>query len=143
LIDLVTANKSPIPIEGAALTRLEGKVQKGMRHSCAAMVYISSQARGFDLSMENMIDLGIISSGFPSIGMNKHSSRYNSASRFLNAGCSPSSTMKEARCFCPVSTVVPDFLTNIPFKCTPEDTPKMEKWLLEFSIHAHIVPLII
>jgi len=55
-IDLVAANKSPIPIEGTALIRLEGKAQNRMRHSCATMVYISSQAYGFYLSMENMID---------------------------------------------------------------------------------------
>ena len=64
-MNLTAANKSPIKIEGAALLRLSGAAPDGSVVTCAAMVYISSQAKGFFLSREAMIDLGIISSSFP------------------------------------------------------------------------------
>ena len=69
-MDLVAANKSPIKIEGAALLRISGILPHGRIVSCASMVYISSQAKGFFLSREVMIDLGIISNQFPTIGEN-------------------------------------------------------------------------
>ena len=67
-MDLEAANKSPITIEGAVFLRLSGSSPTNETRSCATMVYVSRQARGFFLSMEAMIDLGIISRDFPTIG---------------------------------------------------------------------------
>ena len=65
---LEAANKSPISIEGALFLRLSGTSPSGEVITCAALVYISREAQGFYLSMESMMDLGIITRDFPCIG---------------------------------------------------------------------------
>ena len=92
-MDLVAANKSPISIEGAALLRLQGFSPKGDHITCASMVYISNQAKGFYLSREAMMDLGIVSQDFPTVGTTKttcygRQSTTPVGSRILNAACS-------------------------------------------------------
>ena len=82
-IDLEAANKSPITIEGALLLRLSGHSSTGKPYSCATMVYVSKQARGFYMSMEAMMDLGIIPRDFPSIGVVPVLSDDNSPVRML------------------------------------------------------------
>ena len=112
-LDLVAANKSPITVAGAIIIRLKGKSHKGEELSCATMVYVSKQAHGFYLSCESMIDLGIVSHDFPSVGATTHPPLPQSprtecmtGSRTLNAGCSaPNGT---GLFTCPVRTVVPD-----------------------------------
>ena len=54
-------------VAGAIVIHLEGK-SKNQQKSCATMVYVSQQARGFYLSCEAMMDLGIISRDFPAVG---------------------------------------------------------------------------
>ena len=66
-VNLMAANKSPITVEGAACVRLEGVASDGSEQSCSTMVYISRQAQGFYLSLENMMELGIVPRDFPSI----------------------------------------------------------------------------
>lgn len=138
-MDLVAANKSPITIAGAIIIRLQGKSQSGEEISCATMVYVSKQARGFYLSCETMMDLGIVSHDFPSVGAATDSPSSQSpstgriiGSRTLNAGCSaPDGT---GPCSCPVRTVVPDLPKELPFECTPANNSRMEEWLLnEFA----------
>ena len=98
-LDLIAANKSPIHIAGAVMLRLSGTSTLGAQVSCASMVYISAAAKGFYLSCESMIDLGIIPPNFPSVGSAQgHSTRASSLPavasrrrrglRLLNAGCS-------------------------------------------------------
>ena len=68
-IDLVAANKSPIKIAGAIILRLQGHSPDSEPFSCATcMVYVSEAAPGFYLSWEAMMDLGIVSPNFPSVG---------------------------------------------------------------------------
>ena len=67
-IDLVAANKSPIKIAGAIILRLQGHSPDSEPFSCATMVNVSEAARGFYLSWEAMMDLGIVSPNFPSVG---------------------------------------------------------------------------
>ena len=89
-LDLEAANKSPIKIEGALFIRLSGKSPSGKKISCAAMVYVSCQAQGFYLSMESMMDLGIISRDFPCVGaVPTHSDKEHPVT---NTGCSSPSS---------------------------------------------------
>ena len=55
-IDLVAANKS--------LLRLQGHSPDSEPFSCATVIYVSEAARGFYLSWEEMMDLGIVSPTF-------------------------------------------------------------------------------
>ena len=61
-LSLSAANKSRISIAGALLIRLNGKTSSG-KTICATMVYVSPDADGFFLSLEAMLDLGLINRG--------------------------------------------------------------------------------
>ena len=67
-LDVSAANRSPIKITGAKFAHLTGKGQNGEPISCATMIYISPSVKGFYLSYEAMIDLGIIAHNFPVVG---------------------------------------------------------------------------
>ena len=67
-LDLVPANKSTIKIAGAIILRLQVHSPDSEPFSCATMVYVSDAARGFHLSWEAIVDLGIVSPNFPSVG---------------------------------------------------------------------------
>ena len=67
-LDLSAANQSQIPIVGAILAHLHGESKNGVGFSCATMIYISPAAKGLYLSQEAMMDLGIVSRDFPSVG---------------------------------------------------------------------------
>ena len=54
------ANKSSIVIAGALFVQLQGTSKDGRKISCSTMVYISPSAEGFFLSLEAMLDLGLI-----------------------------------------------------------------------------------
>ena len=52
--------RSCIDIIGALFVRLEGVSLVGKKLSCATMVYVSPAADGFFLSLEAMLDMGLI-----------------------------------------------------------------------------------
>ena len=133
-IDLEAANKSPISIEGALFLRLTGQSPSGEKFSCATMVYISKQARGFYLSLEAMMDLMIIARNFPCVGSSTstHSEpREHDTNQPTNATLT-SPTEISHECSCPKRTSVPEMPTELPFDCIPENNAKMEQWLLNY-----------
>ena len=148
-IDLVAANKSPIRIEGAIVVRLSADGADVITRSCATMVYISRQAKGMYISMENMMDLAIIPRNFPNVGATTTetqsapptTTQQNEESaapvnRINNAGCSSihdgtSDDPCDGRCSCPQRTVVPERPKELPFECKPENNEKMKGWLLQ------------
>ena len=142
-LDLSAANKSPINIAGAVLARLHGKSTRGTPLSCATMVYVSNSCQGFYLSWEAMVDLGIVSSSFPSVGDESaacelHEARPEIARpsthkniRALNAGCASARTDQDSPCSCPPRSVVPVDPPTLPFECIPENKQKMKDWLLD------------
>ena len=136
-LDLVAANKSPIKIAGAIILRLQGHSPDSEPLSCATMVYASEAARGFYLSREAMMDLGIVSPNFPSVGAAADpavtqppptisTERHDS----LNAGGLAQTTDSIDSCSCPPRTVVPVRPVALSFECTPANNSKMEEWLL-------------
>ena len=132
-IDLEAANKSPISIAGALLLRLTGTSPTGKNISCATMVYISKQARGFYLSLEAMMDLLIISRDFPSVGEADNQQEVHAPKQeHTNAGITAPLSHADEVCSCPKRTGAPVMPTELPFKCIPENNEKMEQWLLEY-----------
>eukprot|EP00111_Clytia_hemisphaerica_P020937 TCONS_00061733-protein len=122
-INLMAANKSPIKVEGAARVRLEGTAYDGSKRLCATMVYISRQAQGFYLSLENMMDLGIVPKDFPAI---KPSSTVHPTNAVVE------DLIPEESCSCPTRTTIPEFPKELPFECIPENNDKMKEWLLDY-----------
>ena len=125
-MDLEAANKSPISIEGALFLRLSGKSPTGTIYSCAALVYISRQARGFYLSLESMMDLLIIPRDFPHIGAVPDQPA-------MNSSCSAPTTAPPCdECPQTTRTAVPARPKTLPYGPIPENNERMEQWLLEY-----------
>ena len=127
------ANLAPIKIVGAIFLRLSGTSADGEEFEAAVMVYISPDARSFFLSKDAMIQLGIIAPSFPQIG---------SAAMPLKASVNSSEldqprtrqyeeTSMDADCGCPRRCLPPGKPKRLPFECSPENSGKMKKWLLD------------
>jgi hypothetical protein len=128
-----TANLAPIKIVGAIFLRLSGTSADGEEFEAAVMVYISPDARSFFLSKDAMIQLGVIAPSFPQIG---------SAAMPLKAAVNSSEldqprtrqyeeTSINADCGCPRRCLLPGKPKRLPFECSPENSGKMKKWLLD------------
>ena len=124
---------SPVKIAGAIILRLQGHLPDSGPFSCATMVYVSEAARGFYLSWEAMMDLGIVSPNFPSVGAaadpavtQQPSIRSTERHGSLNAGGLAQTTDSIDSCSCPPRTVVPVRPVALPFECTPANNSNME-----------------
>ena len=130
-MDLMAANKSPIPIKGSILLRIHCSSADGEKVSTAAMVYVSRMAKGLYLSMEMLLDLGILSQNFPAITLMAVSSE------ICNNEREPVSQEKIKKCHlgtscsCPTRCSPPVRPQALPFECIPENNIKMKQWLLE------------
>ena len=137
-LDLVAANKSPIKIAGAIILCLQGHSPDSEPFSCATMVYVSEAARGFYLSWEAMMDLGIVSPSFSTVGaaagplpvIQQPPTRSTERHGSLNAVGLVQTAYSIDSCCCPLRTVVPVRPVALPFECTPANNAKMEEWLL-------------
>ncbi len=67
-LSLNAANKSAIKIDGAFFSEISGTATDGSIIKSKAMIYVSSDVRGFFLSYSTMVDLGMISRDFPRPG---------------------------------------------------------------------------
>ena len=132
-VDLVAANKSPITIDGAIIVRLQEIPLSDDKNSCATMVYVSKSAHGFYLSLEAMMDLGIVSHDFPSVGAAELQSSKASCPLkedhhpAINAGCSA-----------PSSNGPIPFLSSAPLRT-------MVKWKIgcyNTSQHHRLIPVL-
>ena len=133
-IDLVAAINSPIKIAGAIILRLQGHSPDSEPFSCATMVYVSEAARGFYLSWEAMMDLGIVSPNFPFVGAaavtQQPPTRSTERHGSLNAGGLAQTTDYIDSCSFPPRSVVPVRPVALPFECTPANNSKIEEWQL-------------
>ncbi|XP_048578980.1 uncharacterized protein LOC125560720 [Nematostella vectensis] len=112
-LDLTAANRSPIAIDGAFFARLSTITRDGEAVSCRSMVYVSGSVQAMYLSYESMLNLGILSHGFPSAEpLKKPSDEHTddsatphrplsvNSTRAVNEGCSqPDNTA--GTCSCP------------------------------------------
>ncbi len=148
-LDLSAANRSPISIEGAFFAHIETQDQQGKVAKCRSMVYVSKSVQGMYLSLETMINLGILGSGFPNIGkadegtMERHQRPEpadthtrcelpsSNATRQVNDGCLAPRDFNGDSCPCPQRSVTPPRPSSLPFDCTPENNSRMKTWLLE------------
>ncbi len=64
-LSLNAANRSVIKIDGAFFTRIQTRAPDGNVITCHTMTYVSSAVKGFYLSYETMLDLGILGPSFP------------------------------------------------------------------------------
>lgn len=151
------ANKSQIPIEGAFFTRLQAPSADGSIVTKKAITYVSSAVKGFYLSFESMLDLGIVGRDFPSAGsahgfdesqqaepagaptndVGGYTAPFGQSEtpsvnliRAMDGGCT-SSQPDGHSCGCPQREAVPKRPSVLPFPCLPENNEKMKAWLLQ------------
>ena len=109
------------------MVRLDGTTSLGSEISCATMVYVSPDAEGFFLSLEAMVDLGLInrSSELCPNELSGDVSSHEGVS-FQRAADSGS-----VQCDCPQRTGVPSRPAKLPFSIDASNNEKMKEWLLE------------
>ena len=143
-LSLSAANRSPISIEGAFFAKLATRSPKGVESSCRSMVYVRSSAQDMYLSYESLLNLGLLSSDFPSTdhgaspcdrchqGQHDESRRLptTNATRSINDGCSIPSPQYGRACSCPQRQAPPPRPSELPFPSTPENNERMKAWLL-------------
>ena len=127
-----SANNEAIHIEGAILIELTGKDLYGKEYSTKQMVYISQSTQIFFLSRGALIDLGIISDRFPTLG------EYENQTAAVGQGHPPVQKTKDtevvtielALCGCP-KRKQPTPVTTPPFELSEVNRDKIEKFFLE------------
>ena len=131
------ANKSHIRIVGALIVRLSGISKQGENISCSTMVYVSPSADGFYLSLEAMVDLGVINRSsqlFPTELQQGIGSTNSSVSmkneHIVNVNCGKD-LHAESKCSCPRRVEVPGRPDALPFVPQAENNEAMREWLLQ------------
>ncbi|XP_048589654.1 uncharacterized protein LOC125573262 [Nematostella vectensis] len=144
-LSLSAANRSPIAIDGAFFAKLSTAPPNGEATCCRSMVYVSSSVRAMYLSYESLLNLGLLSTDFPTNPVGRHDGRRPTphgrsipephssinATRSINGGCTAPNTPSDPTCHCPQRTVPPQRPSELPFPCTPENNGRMKDWLLE------------
>ena len=123
---MAAVNKSQIVITGALIVFLEGVSKDGKKMSCSTMVYVSPSADEFFLSLEAMLDLGMItpdSEFYPTELRKRDMAQGETNSYSQNSYCES--------CSCPPRSKVPPRPKNSPFSATAENNVRMRDWLLE------------
>ena len=137
-LNITAANKESLPITGSFLAHIEGDSANREVVSCKATIYVSPSVSGLFISFDTLISLQIVNNQFPIIGQ---SSKTDSAhhpehimravsllecNREINSGCD------KHICDCPRRSPVPKRPESLPFKPTPENIPRMKRWLLDY-----------
>ena len=117
-----SANCSPIRIDGAIILRMSGRTPDGSEVEAAAIEYISPDAATFYLSMEVMVQLGIIPKTFPQVGA--------AVDRHIDITTIVSLDTK-APCGCLLRTKPPPRYSSLPFPPLIENVSKMKERLLK------------
>ena len=131
-LSLSAANKSSIDIVGALFVRLSGVTPDNIERSCVTMVYVSPCAEGFFLSLEAMLDLGLLRPDYQFFKESHaidHLQSARSEGNSQEVSCHMASSSKE--CSCPERGDVPIRPSSLPFPPVPEKNSKMKAWLLE------------
>lgn len=123
---LSAANKSRIEISGAVLLNMSGIAANGTEVTRAAMVYVSASVKGFYLSYDTMLDLGIIPASFPSIGDALIRTPLNDCIDLAEFAAADT-----PKCSCPSRQPIPPRPPQLPFQCTEENISSMRDWLLK------------
>ena len=136
------ANKNKINIMGAAILSISGSCPDGLTISTRQITYITDETdKFFFLSRDTCIQLGMISSTFPTIGDVQRttnaavSDQTNLAAVFPDQPTPPFDRSLYAQCNppnCPKREVPPPRPTELPFPPTPENVYKIWLWLLRY-----------
>ena len=137
-LEITAANKNKMNIVGVFEATIQGQSPNGETVSSSCAVYVSDSVNDFFLSYETMLDLGILSSAFPTVGAYRGSTNETNRNdtmapsrhmvRGINSGCMELDDV--STCRCPMRESIPPKPKVLPFEPVPENNEKMRDWLL-------------
>ena len=119
---IMGVTQSCMDIMGVVLLRIEANDR--VSHQ---VVYVSSNIKGFFLSQQAQIDLGILPGNYPI-----PDSYPDMQSTAASTSAVPSTNGPTAACGCRTRTPPPPRPNQIPFPPTAENRDKVEEWLLDY-----------
>ena len=130
------ANSSPITVDGAILVTISATNPKtGVTRTSRQLAYISSLVQKPYLSLACCIDLGIIPTSFPEIGVFSQPDQSTSAPMATVAGsqCSNSGVpgQNDSPCSCPRREMPPSTPPILPCAPIPENVEQLKQYILK------------
>ncbi|XP_014666767.1 PREDICTED: trifunctional enzyme subunit alpha, mitochondrial-like [Priapulus caudatus] len=124
-VEMHTATNGGITILRAAPLLLSGKDPLGHVVESRQLTYITDISDKLFLSKEACIDLGIISEGFPTLGMTQGAHQPDTAATLKKAS-------DGTACTCPRHQQPPPPPTKLPFPATEANRVTLQKYLLDY-----------
>ena len=122
------ANGKGINIIGAAILRFSRKSPNGEPRETRQITYITDNSDKLFLSREACIDLGIITTSFPTVG----EAMSPSCPQMSCAGSTDETDIDVHRCDCPRRQKPPRVPTKLPFAAHRENRSKLQEYLLDY-----------
>ena len=117
---IVGVTQSHMDIMGVLLVRIQAAGRESQQ-----VVYISRNIKGFFLSEQTQIDLGILSPQYPAPGV------FSTEESITAATTTYRSSETQGGCTCMRRTKPPLKPEQIPFPPTPENRERLETWILD------------
>ena len=138
---VTAANNNCIPILGAALL-IKGSSADGGTKEMRQVVYVTKRTDRFFLSRQACVELGIISSTFPTVGevgaiqdddeVSKDSILQLPSSVSEVSPAKSSKSAFTSGCQCLERKMPPPKLSKLPFPATEENRSKLQEWLVDY-----------
>ena len=135
------ANNSSMPILGAAILLIKGRSVNGDTKETRQVVYATEVTNKFFLSRQACVELGIISSTFPTIGEigtikeeedeEQTISPDSTSEVSITSSEAPKSALT-SNCDCLKRELPPPKPTKLPFPATEENRSKIQDWLINY-----------
>ena len=135
-MEMRAANGNSIKVLGAVILLIKGRNKDGDIKETRQLVYVTNETSQFFVSKGACIDLGIISSDFPTIAAKHHQPLSTdviaSATEYLNGrDVQPSLDSTNPTCTCPRRETPPPLPTSLPYPPTEENRIKLQEFLLD------------
>ena len=123
-------NQHSIDISGAVILRLTGLDKGGHQLQTTQICYVTPDTDKLYLSREACVDLGLISSSFPTF---REALSVTAVDTHVRMSCPVKDTISDGeQCDCPKRSMPPPLPTTIPFPATEVNAEKLKQWLLKY-----------
>ena len=125
-LSMRNATEGDICLLGAIFARVWGRSDTGDIVETKQMVYVTDAIERVFLNRDALLDMGIISPSFPTIGQFQTSAQYTQRTDAI--------TTEKISCACPRRSEPPKLPTSLPegISASEDDREKLENWLLDY-----------